>query len=246
MKTKNVSLIGLYYQGKDDGILRALNLYRSMKSISADLKKNLPNIVSGEVEASFDLNEQDRFGRSILNLAIDSHNEKLAMALWRAGADEMKKDGNGEIPLLQAIRKHHDELVLAIVAAMVAEGRGKTDLNSYENDKEGERYPAFDVAVAVSDLKIVEAMLKAGANPLAQDYFGLTPLYTAAEKGFEDKVELMLKFIPENLPEKKFRGLMEDAYYAAEPYSISKGGNHRICRMIDKKRKAIWPNGHWN
>lgn len=235
MKTENVSLIALYYQGKDDEMLRVLNIYCSMKSVAADLKKALHIENKGAVRLTFDPNEQDRFGHSIFNLLLNSHKKELALALWNAGADEMKKDGNGEIPLLQAIRNHHDELVMAMVAAMVAEGRGEVDLNSYDDD---ERYPALEVAVAVSDLKILEAMLKAGADPLAENYFGMTPLYAAAEKCMENKVELMLKFIPENLPEKKFRGLMNDAYYA--------GNNQKICRMIDVKRKSMWPKAHWN
>ena len=136
----------------------------------------------------------------IFNLLLDNHKKELALALWNAGADEMKADKEGEIPLFQAIRKQHTELVMAIVASMVADGRGDSDLNLYREEELG-KFSAFSIAAVLSDIKIVEAMLKAGGNPLAQDYFGMTPLYYAAEKGYEDKVELMLKFIPENLPD---------------------------------------------
>ena len=239
MKTENVSLIGLYYQGKDDEIMRVLNIYRSMTSLAGSLAEHLHPDKPKKRVICLDLNEQDRFGHSIFNLLLNNHKKELALALWNAGADEMKADKEGEIPLFQAIRKQHTELVMAIVASMVADGRGDSDLNLYREEELG-KFSAFSIAAVLSDVKIVEAMLKAGANPLAQDYFGMTPLYYAAEKGYEDKVELMLKFIPENLPESPYRGLFIDAYYAAY------GSNHKICWMIDKKRKVIWKNAHWN
>jgi len=224
MKTKKISLIGLYYQGKDDEIMRVLNIHRSMKSISADLKKDLLDIASGEVEAPFDPNEQDRFGHSIFNLLLNDHKKELALALWNAGADEMKADKEGEIPLFQAVREHHTELVMAIVASMDADGRGDSDLNLYREEEMG-KFSAFSIAAVLSDIKIVEAMLKAGANPLAQDdLVGETPLYYAAEMDRDDAVELMLKFLPDN-PRKD---LLDDAAYAVR--SGSKG--ERIYNMI--------------
>ena len=239
MKPENVSLIGLYYQGKDDEIVRVLNIYRSMTSLAGSLAEHFHPDKPKKRVICLDLNEQDRFGHSIFNLLLDNHKKELALALWNAGADEMKADKEGEIPLFQAIRKQHTELVMAIVASMVADGRGDSDLNLYREEELG-KFSAFSIAAVLSDIKIVEAMLKAGGNPLAQDYFGMTPLYYAAEKGYEDKVELMLKFIPENLPESPYRGLFIDAYYATY------GGNQKICRMIDKKRKSMWPKAHWN
>ena len=211
MEAKKISLVGLYYQGKDDEMLRVLNIYCSMKGVAADLKKALQIDSKAEVRLTFDPNEQDRFGRSIFNLLLDAGKEELSLALWRAGADEMKADGDGEIPLFQAIRKHHTELVMAIVGSMVADARGETDLNLYATEELG-KFSAFSLAAVLSNLNVVKAMLEAGANPLAQDDFvGETPLYYAAEDGRADIVALMLKFLPEN-PRKD---LLKDAKYAA-------------------------------
>ena len=212
MEKKHISLIALYYQGKDDELLEILESANCPVSAQKDEQKQ---------RFSFDTNEQDRYGNSILNLALKNGNQKLARALWRSGANEMLKDKVGNVPLFLAIRQLYTDLATEMVSAMIPDGVGPELLNRYEKCSNIHdlmwSYSAFSIVVRTDEMKLGKIMLKAGANPLSQNPLdNKTPLYEASRFNRIKFVKAMLPFIPNDADKK----LLEDAMYATECMEI--------------------------
>jgi len=135
-----------------------------------------------EFGASLDV--VDDFRRTPLMLAARSLNEDCAITLVQGGADPSISDQAGETPLHRAAWSGMEELTSALLATK----RAPLDVYNTANILPIHR------AADKDNLKILKALLDAGANPNLKDHANRTSLHLAAGGGRGEAVVLMLKY----------------------------------------------------
>ena len=181
---KKISLVALYYQGKDEELMQIL---REVETHSESTRKESPYQI--------DPNECDRFGKSMLNVAISNRDEDLSLLLMRVGADFLKADNTGEYPLFNAIKNLFTNVACVMIAQMVPD----TDCDYWFNKVRAPYNHRPIIFEAIFDPKILEAILSAGGDPLAVDDCLETPLELATVFNEEESVRLLLQHLPKGV-----------------------------------------------
>jgi ankyrin repeat protein len=118
-------------------------------------------------------------GRSPLSAAAQYGNLKIMDSLIKAGANVNVRDSDGAIPLFCAIAKDKTEATIHLT-------KYGADVNLCESGFKC-RSPLL-VAAEYGNLKIMESLIKSGANVNVQDSKGTTPLFCAAAEGKTEAV----------------------------------------------------------
>lgn len=127
------------------------------------------------------LKEGHPVGATSLLLATLEGHVQTAQLLVRRKARQDIADERGRLPLSSAIAGGHHLLVRDLIRA-----GGDANMASGEN-----KDTALMVAVAANHEKVVEVLLKNGANAQTTNKFGETALDIAEEKDYEDIIKLL-------------------------------------------------------
>jgi hypothetical protein len=112
--------------------------------------------------AGFSPNIRSKAGVPLLNIAARSGNREIIRLLFAAGADiDVKADDRGTTGILDSVMGRYYEVVTDFIHA---------GANVNVQSKDGQT--PLIVAVGAGDLKIVEALLHAGADPDISDNMG--------------------------------------------------------------------------
>ena len=144
---------------------------------------------------SFDVDECNRFGKSMLNIAIKDRNKELALELMRNGADFLKADRTGEYPLFLAVYTRLSDVACVMISQMAPD----TDGGYWFNKLIAPYHERPIIFEAVYDIPVLKAMLSAGGNPLAEDKDKETPLELGVMFHEYDSVKLMLEHLPKGM-----------------------------------------------
>jgi ankyrin repeat protein len=127
------------------------------------------------ITAGCNLDLQDDRGHTVLSSVAAAENYPMLNLLMQAGAST---DGLGSIQLIQAAGAGNTDRVQALLATKV-----NLDLD---------RGAAIGCAAAAGHTKIVELLIKAGANVNLRDKLGFTPIASAAYAGYGEIVQLLI------------------------------------------------------
>lgn len=128
-----------------------------------------------------DLNVADAYGRTPLAEAISNHLPAIAIEMIHRGAD-VNFPSVGWSPLMYAAWGCEMDVTLALLER-------KAIVDSKDQDGETALELASDNCTGG---KIVQILLKAGANPNSASRSGITPLIEAADSGNERAVEILI------------------------------------------------------
>lgn len=182
-----------------------------MLSLHEAARKGLLNEVKDLVEKQgVDVNAEDKYGYTILHVAIYKGFTEIVKFLIENGADVNAKDKYGATPLHYAAQCGYKGIVKLLVdkdADIDAKNRrGYTPLNcaAFRGDVDIVRYLIKNGAnvkgksgvtplhLATGHIEVARYLLKKGADVNAQDYEGKTALHWAAENGHKDVILLLL------------------------------------------------------
>lgn len=138
------------------------------------------------LQSQEDWDLQDRFGRSLLSLAIIGGQQKMAMYLLEKGANTRTADRIGFTPLMYAARDGQVE----IVAPLVANG---SQINQVSRDT-GRNLTALSLAVIGGHQRLAAMLLKQGAQIDLADTSGNTVLHLAVGWRRKGLVKLLLNY----------------------------------------------------
>ncbi|PSB54756.1 ankyrin repeat domain-containing protein [Chamaesiphon polymorphus] len=133
------------------------------------------NCVETLIAAGADLEIQDDLGHTVLSSVAAAENYQMFNLLMQAGASTT---GLESIQLIQAAGAGNVERVQSLLATNV-----NLDLD---------RGAAIGNAAAAGHTKIVELLIRAGANVNLRDKLGFTPIASAAYAGYGEIVELLI------------------------------------------------------
>lgn len=139
-----------------------------------------PEVVSALLAAGADPEARTASGATALHLAASQAPESVLVALLNTGADPNAKEGeDGRMPLHYAVRFQEEALLLVINSLL----RAGADPGSTAQSMDDDGLSPLHVVLANASVTapVVEALLDAGADPMARSHLGNTPLHLAAD-----------------------------------------------------------------
>jgi len=133
------------------------------------------------IQRGVDVNALDERGRSALQLSSFDGFDEVVKLLLDAGADTKHVDTQGRTALMFAATGPHLDAVKLLIDA-------GSPIDAV--DKE-EQFTALMFAAAEGQLEVVEALLRADANPNTRDVDGESALDFAASNGHQSVVSLL-------------------------------------------------------
>ena len=134
------------------------------ESLAACAGEGSKQEVSLFLAAGFSPDTRNKAGVPLLNIAARNGNFEILKLLIESGAQvNMQADDRGTSALIDSAMNKNIDMVNALIAAGAS-----LDIKS----KDGQT--SLVVAVGIGDEKVVEALLKAGANPDVPDSMGVT------------------------------------------------------------------------
>lgn len=160
---------------KDDEMLQSkyAEYGSSMKALIAAIKAKDSSAVKAFASQVEDLNIFEN-GENPMQLAIEAGKEKLAIYLHEKGGSLFLMDESGNYPLLNACVQH--KMYDLLEKTLKKEGKVSDKLNKPEQSFS----PQF---LAYKDPKMMDLLLKFGANPFFGGKDGISPIVKAIEKG---------------------------------------------------------------
>ena len=140
--------------------------------------------VKAALNSGFDLHTKNKAGQTALHIAVDYGNLEIVRLLLERGAEVNIKDKNRQTPLLmlEDNLEEDDQNSLAILRLLIAKGANV-------NERNEEKKTVLMMACIEENLKAVEILLKAGANPHLKDEDD----ETALEKTDSEEIKQLLK-----------------------------------------------------
>ncbi|EEP77938.1 predicted protein [Uncinocarpus reesii 1704] len=197
---------------------------------------NLKHIVRSFLEAGFEVNSQDSYGNTALQVAAKNGHREMVQLLLENGANLNLQNRSGETALYWAARSGHRETVEFLVvkgANVLSDHEGWTALSwaivgghvevvkvlldksaEFGAERDGKHKALFLAAEEGHD-KLVQVLLDSGADVDARDHFGSTALDFAVSVGNEPTVRVLLQNkVNVNLED----GYQNSALHWAVPY----------------------------
>ncbi|CAB0033139.1 unnamed protein product [Trichogramma brassicae] len=134
--------------------------------------------VCDEILETVRVDARDKLGRTPLYLALQRSKNKAAEILLRRGADPNSTDAEGSTPL-HAMCNNHRDASAEIFFKICDEERKSVRVDA--QDKLGQT--SLHLAVRVKNRKLVELLLRRGADPNLAKAGGLTTLHIMCKKG---------------------------------------------------------------
>ncbi|EEF41481.1 protein VAPYRIN [Ricinus communis] len=155
------------------------------------------------VQTFVPLDLRDREGRTPLHLAASRGNIRCAKVLVESGADKDARSKDGRTVLYRAAANGDRRMVEMLIEMgadpTIADDRGRSAFD-VARDKGHEEIVGIleqgeDVLRAArgGDLKLLESLLRKGANAKYHDQYGLTSLHAAAIKGHKKIVAMLVE-----------------------------------------------------
>lgn len=142
--------------------------------------KNI-EVIAQLIEAGADINAETVFGSTPLHSASMLGAADVVALLIEKGAAVDTANKRGLTPLHHAAQHGHAEVVDLLLQSPTAQ----LDAQTRNGDT------ALHLAAKKGYLDIVDKLLKAGANPLAENKFGKSPLAEALDRSLQEVVELL-------------------------------------------------------
>lgn len=163
-----------------------------------------------------ELNTADKDGKTVLHLAVKSSTEGVRRLLRSLGADNMKKDRLGYIPLVDAIRLQAKGQTIRLLAMGISlETRDVHENTPLHHAIQNSHFSAIEIlielgadihsvnleerapiheAIIKGNDEILQLLLQHKANPDQKDYTGVTPLMLSAEIGAPQLAKTLLAY----------------------------------------------------
>jgi len=169
------------------------------------------------------VNLQNERGETALHCAVKSQNKEKVWILLQSGAKWNIPDRDGNTPLHHAAKCQRIDIL-----NMLVQKASKNDMNLTNNWGYTVLHFAGENPVSRKDNRVMDMLVKAGANPVATNKFGKTPLHRATQMGYPVALAYLI-----TLPEtKNFSGIFELC-----PWD---GLKKLICYLIRKEMKMIF------
>ena len=176
--------------------------------------------VSALLAAGADAEARTASGATALHLASQAP-ESVVAALLRAGADPNAKEGEGgRTPLHNAFWLREDALLPVITVLLKAGANPGSSRNGVDEDGDGSLHLALRNAQVTAP--VVEALLDAGADPMARTHSGNTPLHIAAD--WTEVIAIIEALVTAG----------------ADPEAENKDGNRPVDLAWDIRCSAAW------
>lgn len=129
---------------------------------------------------------KDKAGMTALHYAAQSKNLQLVRFLIQRGADVNAKANENVTPLYLSLDMAFGQPVISL--ELIKSGADVSTADSKVGDT-----PLL-IAATESSYEVMQALLRKGANPNAQNHSGDTPLHHAAQNAMLDRVQLLLQY----------------------------------------------------
>jgi ankyrin repeat protein len=132
-----------------------------------------------------EVNKRDNDHNTPFHLAIRRNHFKLAWALLKHGADAIAENNKGQTPLhILSQSQYYDEgIIINLALTLLKSG---AEVNRRDNDNE----TPFHLAIRRNRFKLVWAFLEHGADAIADNNKGQTPLHILSQSQFYDEGDI--------------------------------------------------------
>jgi ankyrin repeat protein len=171
----------------------------NLNPIMLAVKNGYPNTVEFLLESGQKINTRTDEGDSLIILSVKSGNTKVVNLLVKNGADIDDKDSDGETLVSIAIRKGFHEILNILLSKgglgtnVLVSSRGGLVTFTRDYTAENSQMNSYILLGARSGhSKVVDVLMKRGANIHYKDSCGSTPMSIAIENGFHKIVDVLL------------------------------------------------------
>ena len=179
-------------------------------------------VVSALLAAGADAAARTVSGATALHLAASQASESVVSALLGGGANPNLREGEaGRMPLHYAAQFQGEALLLPVITALLLAG---ADQGSTEQGMDDDGLSPLHVVLAnpAATAPVVEALLEAGADPMARTHVGNTPLHITAD--WTDDIAIIETLLAA----------------AADPSAENEDGNRPVDLAWDIHGSAAW------
>lgn len=151
------------------------------RGIKATKDGDLPGLQTS-IKDGLSVNARDLSGNSLMAIALMNRQPKIAEYLLNHGADPDIQGTNGFTPLFLSIQTKEEDLALSMI-------KKSKNLNLRTKSQ---RFTAMHFAAQAGSARVVEALIKGGAELDPRTSIGVTPLIRAAINNTYSKVSKVL------------------------------------------------------
>lgn len=145
--------------------------------------KGHTSIVKSLLDAGVDVNRQDQYGRSAIQLAAMYGHVATSRAILARRVNVNVVDRWGKSPLDSAEDGGHYKIAVLLIQN-----------GAIPSPNDSQLHAALCAAAAYGYSEVVLKLIKAGAEPQIKDHYGMTPFQTAKQAGHEKTAQILLDY----------------------------------------------------